>query len=55
MALDPQTHRIYLPAADFQPAPSPSPGRFTRTADLIPNTMKLLVYGPARSGSLRFA
>src|SRR6267154_1334225 len=26
MALDPETHRIYLPAAQFQPPPSPSPG-----------------------------
>jgi YVTN family beta-propeller protein len=26
MALDPQTHRIYLPRPIFQPAPSPSPG-----------------------------
>lgn len=49
MAVDPQTHRIYLPAADFQPAPSPvfgaSPGRPT----IVPNTMKVLVYGPGDS------
>src|SRR4029077_7025712 len=26
MALDPQTHRIYLPSAQFQPAATPAPG-----------------------------
>ena len=49
MALDPQTHRIYLPAADFQPAPSPSPGASPARPTMIPNTMRLLVYGPAKS------
>ena len=48
MALDPQTHRIYLPAADFQPAPSPSPGASPARPAIIANTMKLLVYGPAK-------
>jgi YVTN family beta-propeller protein len=48
MALDPQTHRIYLPAADFQPAPSPSPGASPTRPTMIPNTMKLLVYGPGK-------
>src|SRR6476660_2034425 len=48
MALDPQTHRIYLPAADFQPAPSPSPGASPVRPTMIPNTMRLLVYGPAK-------
>jgi hypothetical protein len=48
MALDPQTHRIYLPAADFQPAPSPSPGASPARPAMIPNTMKILVYGPGK-------
>jgi len=48
MARDPQTHRIYLPAADFQPAPSPSPGASPVRPTMIPNTMKLLFYGPAK-------
>jgi len=48
MALDPQTHRIYLPAADFQPAASPSPGASPARPTMIANTMKLLVYGPAK-------
>lgn len=42
IALDPQTHRIYLPTADFGPAGSPG-GR----PSIVPNTMKLLVYGPS--------
>jgi YVTN family beta-propeller protein len=47
MALDPKTHRIYLPSAQFQPPPSPgvSPGR----PSVVPNTLKLLVYGPPES------
>src|SRR6266480_214464 len=47
MALDPKTHRIYLPTAQFQPAPSPSPGASPSRPTIVPNTLKLLVYGPA--------
>ena len=46
MALDPATHRIYLPTAQFQPAPSPSPGMSPGRPTIVPNTFKLLVYGP---------
>ncbi len=46
MALDPKTHRIYLPTAQFQPAPSPSPGASPARPTIVPNTLKLLVYGP---------
>jgi YVTN family beta-propeller protein len=49
MALDPQTHRIYLPTAQFQPPPSPSPGASPGRPTIVPNTLKLLVYGPAES------
>ena len=49
IALDPQTHRIYLPTAEFAPAPSPSPGASPGRPSIVPNTMKLLVYGPAES------
>jgi YVTN family beta-propeller protein len=51
MALDPQTHRIYLPSAQFQPAPSPAPGASPTRPAMVPNTMKLLVYGPTDSKS----
>jgi YVTN family beta-propeller protein len=47
MALDPRTHRIYLPTAQFAPAPSPSPGASPARPSIVPNTLKLLVYGPA--------
>jgi YVTN family beta-propeller protein len=47
MALDPKTHRIYLPSAQFQPAPSPSPGASPARPTIVPNTLKVLVYGPS--------
>ncbi len=40
IALDPKTHRIFLPTADFGPPSSPN-GR----PSVVPNTMRLLVYG----------
>jgi YVTN family beta-propeller protein len=46
MAVDPKTHRIYLPSAQFEPAATPSPGASPIRPKMIPNTMKLLVYGP---------
>ena len=49
MAIDPKTHRIYLPSAQFQPPPSPSPGMSPGRPTVVPNTLKLLVYGPADS------
>jgi YVTN family beta-propeller protein len=47
MALDPKSHWIYLPSAQFQPPPSPSPGASPGRPSIVPNTLKLLVYGPA--------
>jgi YVTN family beta-propeller protein len=44
MALDLKTHRIYLPSAKFEPAPSPSPGASPARPRIVPNTLKLLVY-----------
>jgi len=49
MALDSRTHRIYLPTAQFAPAPSPSPGASPARPSIVPNTLKLLVYAPAES------
>jgi len=45
IALDPGTHRIYLPTAKFGPEPTPGPGAPHWPA-IIPDTLKLLVYGP---------
>jgi YVTN family beta-propeller protein len=49
MEVDPRTHRIYLPSAQFQPAPSPSPGASPGRPTIVPNSFKLLVYGPVES------
>jgi YVTN family beta-propeller protein len=46
MALDGTTHRIYLPVAQFAPAPSPLPGASPARPSIVPNTLKLLVYAP---------
>ena len=48
MALDPQTHKIYLPSAQFQPPPPPSPGASPSRPTIMPNTLKLLIYGPVK-------
>jgi YVTN family beta-propeller protein len=49
MALDPKSYRIFLPSAQFQPPPSVSPGASPARPTVVPNTVKLLVYGPAES------
>ncbi|HST29999.1 MAG TPA: hypothetical protein VLK27_04095 [Chthoniobacterales bacterium] len=46
MAIDPKTRRIYLPTAQLQPPPSPSPGASPARPTIVPNTFKLLIYGP---------
>jgi YVTN family beta-propeller protein len=51
IALDPKTHRIYLPTAQFQPATSPSPGASPARPTIVPNTLKLLVYGLSESAN----
>lgn len=48
MALDPKSHRIFLPTAQFQPPPSPSPGASPGRPSIVPNTVKLLVYRPTK-------
>ena len=46
MAIDPTTHLIYLPTAQFESTPTPSPGAERQRPKVVPNTFKLLVYGP---------
>ena len=43
MAIDPATHTIYLPTAEFEPAP---PG--TRRPNMKPNTFMIVVVAPAK-------
>ena len=45
MALDPQTHRIYLPSAKFEPQAAAAPGAQRQRPKMIPGTFKVLVYG----------
>jgi len=49
IALNPNTRRIYLPTAQFLPAPSPSPGQTPARPTIVPGTLKLSVYGSAES------
>lgn len=49
MTLDPKTHKIYLAAVDYEPAPAAPPagappGRAARPQQ-VPNSFKVLVYG----------
>jgi DNA-binding beta-propeller fold protein YncE len=46
MALDPATRRIYLPTAKFEPMATPAAGAPRQRPKIVPNTFKLLVYGP---------
>ena len=44
MALDPKTHKIYLPAAKFEPAQASAPGAPRQRPKVIPDMFKILVY-----------
>ncbi len=44
MALDPQTHAIYLAAADFEPAPTPAPGAKPVRPKMIPGSFVILKF-----------
>lgn len=45
MALDSKTHNLYLPTADFGPAPAPTADRPHPNPAPIPGTFHLLIYG----------
>ncbi len=45
MALDPKTHRIYLPSAKYEPQPTQTPGTARQRPKIIPGSFKVLVYG----------
>jgi DNA-binding beta-propeller fold protein YncE len=48
MALDPNTHRVYVAAATFVPAPKTAPGEPRHRPATVPGSFKILVYGPAQ-------
>jgi DNA-binding beta-propeller fold protein YncE len=43
MALDAKTHRIYLAAAEFTPAPAPAPGARPARPTMVPGSFSILV------------
>jgi len=45
LALDPTTHKIYLPAAEYEPMMPTTPGVAPHPPRVIPGTCKVLVYG----------
>ncbi len=49
LALDPVTHRIYLPTASFGPAPVPTAAQPNPRAPMIPDTFVILVLAPGAS------
>jgi hypothetical protein len=44
LAVDESTHLVYLPTAEFGPAPEPKPGQRSRPA-MIPDSFQILVFG----------
>ena len=42
MALDEQSHKIFLPTADFQPAPPPQSGQRPQRPQMVPGSFKLV-------------
>lgn len=52
IAVDPETHRLYLAAVSYQPvdpnAPPPAAGQRAARPTAIPDSFKVIVFGPAR-------
>ena len=45
MTIDLATHKVYLPTADFGPAPAPTTAQPRPRAPMLPNSFVILVYG----------
>jgi DNA-binding beta-propeller fold protein YncE len=48
MTIDAATHKIYLPSADFVPAPKPAGGEAPKRPAAVPDTFKILVLETTR-------
>ena len=48
MTLDPSAHNIFLSAATPEPMPEPPPGAPRQRPKMMPDTFRVLVYGPGR-------
>ena len=46
MAVDPQTHRLFLPSADYEPSAKPTKESPNPRRKMLPNTFRVLVYSP---------
>ena len=44
MALDPATHAVYLPTAEFEAAPTPAPGQSAVRPKMAPGSFMVLKY-----------
>ena len=44
LALDPVTHAVYLPTAEFEPAPTPAPGQGRVRPKMVPGSFMVLEY-----------
>ena len=44
MALDPATHAVYLPTAEFEPAPTPAPGQERVRPKMVPGSFTVLKF-----------
>ena len=45
MTLDPTTHKLYLAAVDYEPAPAPAAGAPKARPKAVPGSFRVLVYG----------
>jgi len=46
MAIDPKTHRLFLPTCDFGPLPEPTKDKPNPRAPMVPGTFRVLVFEP---------
>ena len=46
MAVDTKTHRVFMPSADFGPAPAPTPEKPNPSRPMVPGSFRVLVLEP---------